>query len=407
MRTRQTLALAIATSATVAVGALSAAPSAAKEYRSSATVLYVSDGDTLRARVAREGTKEQLIRLSGVQAVEKGECHYTQATRLLRSLTPKKSTVTLRALKKSSWAPDPKGNRRPLRIVENSRGEDVQSRLLAAGLTLPYTIQKETLNQFVYSRLGQIAAAQGLGLFDSDSCGVGPSQEALLRVWVNYDASGNDKQNVPGRYARIVNRGIAPVDIGGWWLRTAKHPKFVFPMGTWVNPGASVVVHMGNGVNGNGHFYTGSLLLFPNPATSPQGTGNAFLFDPDGDIRASTFYPCEVACENPLAGKVSGWVESAPEGNEALNPNLEFIRVSNTSGETIDMSHHVLGVQSSIHEFPAGTVLPPGASVTVHVGKGSDSQFTQYLNRTTPILPDGGAKAIVRTHEGIVVATGY
>ncbi len=377
------------------------------EYRGTGTVVFVSDGDTLRAKVGGKSKfQEQHIRLSGVQAMEKNECHYKEATRLLKSLAPKRSALTLRALSKSSWAPDPDGRKRPLRVITNSRGLDVQEQLLSAGLALPYTIRRETLNQFDYSRAGQTAAAQGIGLYDSDACGYGPSQEAQLRLWVNYDASGNDKANVPGRYARIVNRGATAVDIGGWWLRTAKHPRFVFPRPTVIQPGDSVVVHMGNGATGNGHFYAGTTLLFPNPATSPQGTGNAFLFDPDGDIRTSTFYPCEVACENPLAGALSVYVESSPEGNEAQDPNLEFVRVTNTSGGAADLSHHVLTVMSSVHEFPARTVLQPGESVMIHVGKGSDSRLTQYLNRDGSILPESGAKATVRTHEGVVVATG-
>lgn len=405
--------------ATVPAGAGSGG-SAAFTYTGKGKVLRVTDGDTFLGDVPAEGSSRARIRLSGVQAMERGECHADEAERLLRKLLPRKSAVTVRARSKKSRVPNKKEKNepRPLRLAFNAQGVDVQDELLRAGVVLPNLMRNETINQEKYWATAQQAALAGVGLWDTDACGVGPAQEAQLKLMVNYNADGNDRQNQNGKYARILNVGVTAVNLGqGFRLRTAKHATFRFPAGTIVQPGGEVILHQGKGQDGGGHFYWGNKRAtytgeqaekpevgdtFTNPDVSRYKRGGAYLVDRDGDLRAWTLYPCEVNCSNPLQGQVAMDVIYDPEGNENLNPNSEVILLRPVTGAAIDLSYHVLEVgKGEVLEFPAGSVVQPGETMTVHVGRGSASRLHHYLGRDNSILPNSGkgAKVVLRTHE--------
>ncbi len=382
-------------------------------------VLRVTDGDTFLGDIPAEGSSRARVRLSGVQAMERGECHADDAERLLRQLLPHNSAVTVKARSKTSRVPNHKESEpRPLRLAFNAQGVDVQDELLRAGVVLPNLMRRETINQDTYWRTAQEAALAGVGLFDTDSCGTGPSQEAQLRLMVNYNADGNDRENQNGKYARILNEGATPVDLGaGFGLRTAKHAMYKFPAGTVVQPGGEVLVHQGQGRDGGGHFYWGNYRAtstaeqtekvqvgdtFTNPAVSRYKMGGAYLVDRDGDLRAWTLYPCQVDCANPLAGQVDMSVIYDPDGNENLDPNSEQIQLRPANGAPIDLSYHVLEVgEGEVLEFPAGSVVQPGETMTVHVGRGTPTRLHQYLGRDDSILPNfgKGARVVLRTHE--------
>mgnify|MGYP003585443207 CR=1 FL=1 len=394
------------TAAVALMGAIVVTPAAA-EYSATGTVVRVTDGDTFLGKIAAEAAPVSRVRLAGIQAMERGECHADEAEAALRRLLPRKTKVTVKARFKNAHVPNQKGSEpRPLRLAFNHRGQDVQTELLRQGLVLPNSVRNETMNEKDYSRAGQEAAAAGVGLFDTDACRSGPYQEAVLNLYVNYNADGNDRTNKQGKYARLVNAGVTPVDIGGWKLRTSKHQFFNFPSGTVIQPQASIQIHQGAGSNGNGHFYFGTKVDFANPEASRYGIGGAYLQDPDGDLRAWTFYPCQVNCTSPLTGKVSVRANYDPEGNEAEDPNRETVDITNTSGEIVDLSFHVLTVMAEVYEFPQGTTLAPGETAYVHVGRGGTERLHHYLDRNETILPNSGkgSVALLRTHTSVRIA---
>lgn len=398
--------------------AAATAPASATDYGyvATGTVVRVTDGDTFFGRIPDEGAAKSRVRLSGVQAMERGQCHAIEAQRRLHQLLPNRSAVTVKARFRNSNVPNQKEKDipRPLRLAFNSRGEDVQYTLLREGLVLPNLMRRETLNQEMYWQAAREAAVSGVGLWDPDYCGSGPSQEAQLQLMVNYNADGNDRQNQNGKYARVLNSGTTAVSLTGWTLRTAKHAEFRFPAGTVVQPGGEVLVFQGTGRDGGGRFYWGSATggnrqvgdSFINPEVSRYKFGGAYLVDPDNDIRAWTLYPCTSSCTNPLAGRIRMDVVYDPEGNENEDPNTETVNLTNTSTTPADLSYHVIEVGlAEVLEFPAGTVLAPGETLYVHVGQGTASRLHHYLGRDSSILPNGGSggRAILRTHESVRV----
>ena len=81
------------------------------------------------------------------------------------------------------------------------------------------------------------------------------------------------------------------------------------------------------------------------------------------------------------------WVSWDPAGIDAENINGEYIKIQNQGSVAAALAHW--WVRDSNYRrftFPAGTVLEPGRTVTVHTGHGSDSAETFYWGLNTPIF---------------------
>jgi endonuclease YncB( thermonuclease family) len=79
------------------------------------------------------------------------------------------------------------------------------------------------------------------------------------------------------------------------------------------------------------------------------------------------------------------WVSSDPVGVDTENVNGEFVKIQNQGTTAVALAHW--WVRDSMlrrFTFPAGTVLEPGHTVTVHVGHGTDSAETFYWGLGEP-----------------------
>jgi micrococcal nuclease len=289
------------------------------------TVTYVADGDTID--VAIDGTSSDpdhngepgtRIRFLGTQALElytyhqdlnrvTGECHAVEAAKLLKSLlvsadgTGKRVRLTARDSSSTNL-----GRLARFVAVKGSDGawHDVGEIMIRDGQAIPsYQKTEYTWNE-KYRELSEAAAAQGVGIWDTDYCGRGPV--ANLSVRVNWDAAGNDSTNVNGEYIKITNKGTAAVSLAHWWVRDSATRKsstvlaskrgYIFPSDAKVAAGASVYVHVGiaPAKPAAGRFYFGLRSpIFENVTGSPSYLGDgAYLFDPQGDLRGWQQYPC-------------------------------------------------------------------------------------------------------------------
>jgi micrococcal nuclease len=106
--------------------------------------------------------------------------------------------------------------------------------------------------------------------------------------------------NVNGEWIRIENADpVHGVSLGGWWVRDSALRRFTFPGWAHVGPGEAVTVDVGAGVNAGTEFHWGlSAPAFENTDAAPGIGDGAYLFDPDGDLRAWMTYPCRISCTN-------------------------------------------------------------------------------------------------------------
>ncbi|AGZ41829.1 lamin tail domain-containing protein [Actinoplanes friuliensis] len=267
-------------------------------------VTYVNDGDTMSVDLAGDGTSTpRSIRFINVQAMEqtvyssvvarrRGECHSLAATARVEQLVKAgQGVVRLTAQNASSSSKN-----RPLRSVAvkiDGVWRDLGLDLLSHGLTLWQPFGGEWAWNAQYRAAQAAAARKGLNLFDTDSCGTGPAQSAPLGVLVNYDPPGPDQDNLNGEWVRISNAGDKPVSLAKWWVRDSALRRYTFPSGTLLPAGGAVVVHAGSGTDtATDKHWRQTAPVFDNPTFDEEARGDgAYLFDPQGDLRAWTQYP--------------------------------------------------------------------------------------------------------------------
>ncbi len=101
---------------------------------------------------------------------------------------------------------------------------------------------------------------------------------------INYDAPGNDWDNLNGEYVIIRNNGSENTDLTGWHLTDAASHTFTFPSFT-LNTGSTVTIYTGSGSNTQTSLYWGSSTPIWN-----NDTDTAYLYDADGNLIDSKNY---------------------------------------------------------------------------------------------------------------------
>ena len=104
-------------------------------------------------------------------------------------------------------------------------------------------------------------------------------------------------------------------------------------------------------------------------------------------------------------GAVVAAIHADAAGADDGNLNDEYVVVRNRGTEPIDLSGWTLADDAG-HEyaFPDGTTVAPGASITLHVGSGTDSDADLYWGRASPTLNNGGETVTLRDADGRIVA---
>jgi endonuclease YncB( thermonuclease family) len=370
-------------------------------------VAWVADGDTVLVDVAGDGTATpRSIRLAGVQAMEqtvysrtpglrRGECHSLPATARVEQLVKAGGgTVRITAQQASSVS---RGRLlRSLAVKLNGKWHDIGLDLIQRGHALNLPFDGEWAWDSAY-RLAQARAAQSrVALFDTDLCGSGPYQSIGLDLWVNSDAPGDDALNLNGEWIRVGNTSGSRVPIAGWWVRDSGLRRYTFPAGTVVPAHGAVYLHVGKGTATATHKYWGlTTPIFENANGTPQAVGDGgYLFDPRGDLRSWTQYPCELNCTSALAGKVELQVEYG---------NPEEVRVVNTSAGPIDLFGHVIVSLPYRYPFTSSAVLQPGAVLHLRTSAGTNAGSLRYWGMSGSILNNTGDVVSLRTRQETVV----
>jgi endonuclease YncB( thermonuclease family) len=374
-------------------------------------VTFIGDGDTVSVRL--DGHKKDppiRVRVTGIQAMEehvyttdaaqrRGECQANEATARLEYLVKQsKGRVQLAAQ-------DPASNsggrpRRQVRVLIHGRWADVGRILMKEGLVLPLANSSEWALNAYYSALGQRAAAQRIGIWNSYYCGPGPEDLAYLRVWVNSNPPGNEDDNPNGEWVKVRNLDPSrPVAIGRWWLRDSALRRYTFPAGATVAAGSSVTMFVGRGADTATDFFWGQRNgVFDNVSGDGHGRGDgAYLFDTEGDLRAWMVYPCRYKCGDPLTGALR--VTAHPTGTE-------YVKVANTSKSPVDLEGYQLVAGQYNYAFPAGTIVQPGETLRVDVSgdPAADQPLHKYWGLDGSILYNAGGSTRVSTFDFIVVA---
>lgn len=373
-------------------------------------VTGVNDGDTVFADIDGDGTRRSAtIRFIGVQAMElrrydnadpskrRGDCHAMQANDLVERMVHRAGGRVRLASRQPKV--DERGRLfRSVALRLNGHWVDLGRRLMAAGATL-WTHGADGVGwNSVYNRLGQLAALRGRGLWSPGGCRPGPAQDVPLKVWVMSDPAGEESLDVNAEWIKVANLDpTRSVSLGGWWVRDSGLRRFRFPAGTRIGPGQTVTVYAGTGPDTADSFHWGlPATIFANSVSGGGAGDGAYLFDPQGDLRAWMVYPCVTRCADPLQGAVA--VSAHPAGRE-------WVTVRNVSGRPVDLYGYELRMPGG-YAFAPGSVLAPGESLQVDVqgGPASDTRAVRHMGIQGPYMPDAGGAVRVATFDEITLA---
>jgi competence protein ComEC len=97
-------------------------------------------------------------------------------------------------------------------------------------------------------------------------------------------------------------------------------------------------------------------------------------------------------------------VHADARGDEYENLNDEYIVFRNAGDQSIELSGWTVSDEADHrYTFPAGTTLPPGETLTLRTGRGTDGGGDYYWNSEQPIWNNAGDTVFVRTDEGTLV----
>ena len=274
-----------------------------------ARVLFVADGDTLRARLADGSVR--LIRFTGINAPEihrykvrtaqvRGDCQSVAALRLVRRLLPVGSKVDLLAQNMASET----GVRHRLRrlVWRLQPPHNIAAEELRLGLALWLPNRVENDDDPLFRSLAQRALSEHIGMYNPLACQGAPQPEdqPYLRLFVHPDAYRNDRRNLNDEYMAVslAPGAPAPLNLGGWFVRDSalRHPVgptpgLPFPAGAVLYPGQTVTVRVGCGPSGRPGEYSGGSLYWCERAPMFENSGDGgYLFDPVGNLRAGSIY---------------------------------------------------------------------------------------------------------------------
>jgi len=246
-----------------------------------ATVVSVTDGDTIK--VSLEGGPDTAVRLIGINSPETGECLADEATRGLSDLIPVGTAI---GMTRDVSEVDEFG--RLLRYLWRG-GMMVNEEMVRRGLAIARRYPPDTAMAEILAQAQAEARESKLGLWGPDACGTRSGADLSIVV-VEYDAPGDDSQNLNQEWVEIRNDGAGPVDLTGWEIKDeSAGNRYRFPADFTLAPDETVTVRSGCGDD----FGTELFWCSVGAAIWNNDGDTAFLADPNGNIHTVESYQGE------------------------------------------------------------------------------------------------------------------
>lgn len=383
----------------------------------------VADGDTIR--FIEDGSSEYAtVRLLGINAPEvrgfynknrdEDMCGAVAATNLLRSLLPPGAPVQLRSLSKASRGSDDRLQRYAFAYnpATGAYDIDVQAAIASAGLAMWFTVADEAALSYPYAVLTSQAQAERRGIWNPEFCGPVEQPEASLSVIAHWNAGKNDNANPNGEYVIVRNTGSTAVDLSGWLLRDSSLTSwFTFPDGSLLAPDDYRVVHIGPGLPGSPNprdLYMGSESAILANTSSDRLTGDGvYLLDKSTAMRSWFEWPCVLDCTDPAQGslRITDVNPIATARKPARAANQEYIVITNTGSEEINLDGYYLQYRGASYPFLVDSRIAPGKGLTVFIGAGTPTRRVQYWGRESPLLRNKSGTVELLSERDVLISS--
>lgn len=256
-----------------------------------ATVSRVIDGDTVELA---GGARVRYIGIDAPEVSNPSECYATEATEQNRSLVEGR----LVALRKDVSETDRYG--RLLRYVYLPGGEMVNATLVREGFAKALTFPPDVAFADWFVELEREAREAERGLW-GPACETpstpaptpipsvtpqpGPADVRVNDTCSQFDAPGNDHDNLNMEWVCFTNYGGTSADMADWRVRDEYGYNYVFPSFT-LGAGASVRLHTGAGTNTQNDLFWGADRAIWN-----NSGDTVYLWDAAGNLIDEHPYP--------------------------------------------------------------------------------------------------------------------
>ena len=220
----------------------------------------VIDGDTI---VLDDG---RTVRYIGMDTPERGDQYYDEATEANRRLVDgKKVKLELDVEEKDRYG-------RTLAYVYVG-DIFVNAELVRDGYARAYPYPPNERYRKLFASAEKEARQKGVGIWSSE-----PQGRGIDIVEINYDAEGNDRDNLNGEWVAMTNSTDSDIDMAGFTLNDDSDHLYTF--GDFILPaGHTVTVFSGAGVDDSTSLYwTSSSPIWNNDSDT------AYLKDADGEF---------------------------------------------------------------------------------------------------------------------------
>jgi micrococcal nuclease len=249
-----------------------------------ATVTRVIDGDTVNVRYAEGGG--DTVRLLGVDSPEldgrndptefEGVPNTEAGDRCLLAVAHEATAFAERHLAGATVAVvvDETADRRDrydrlLAYVVLPDGTNFNYRLVESGNARVYDSTFARSGRFYAAEARAQAERRGLWACRDPTAALGEADSTLRVAAVHADAAGDDATNLGDEYVTLRNAGNRSLDLSGWTVGDEAGHVYAFPDGFSMEPGATVTIYTGAGVD---------------TADSLYWSATAAIWNNDGDV---------------------------------------------------------------------------------------------------------------------------
>lgn len=218
---------------------------------------------------------------------------------------------------------------------------------------------------------------------------------------VQYNAPGNDLDNPNGEWIRIKNVGTETQDYRGWQVLVRGY-QLTSVASRPLDPGETITIKIGSGTNSGHYMYWGkSHGIMRNSGDSVK------LLSPHRETIACHSWgsvTCDAGTQS-LSSVIELTANPDANGNDAANPNGEWVNVSNTGSQTVSLDGYELYTDGFEYRFDSGDTLTPGQRIRVRLGEGTDSYHYRYWGSGSHLANSEDSVDLRKVSDGSVVVS--
>jgi hypothetical protein len=231
-----------------------------------------------------------------------------------------------------------------------------------------------------------------------DDALAGRRRGGLAVTAVEPDSPGGPTERLTDEVVVFTNEGPTTLDLTDWTVEDEVGHRYTFPAGTTLDPTATLSLRTGHGTDTDLDRYWGRRRSVWN-----DDGDTVSVYDADGDLVTRHGYPFPSDPLRATSVELASIDADAPgDDRDALED--ESITFENAGDDAIDVSGWVVADRAGhAYTVPEGTTLPAGGRLTLHTGRGTDTETDHYWGHPSPVWNNDRDMVLVYGTDGTLV----